>query len=67
MDEETFIRAFEDVPKIQLYSAKELEEHLTNIKTIIQDPANDWAKRAEAVIHASVCFISLNTQRIINN
>ena len=49
VDEETFIKSFEDVPRIQFYSAKELEEHLTNIKTIIQDPNNDWAKRAEAV------------------
>ena len=49
MDEETFIRSFEDVPKIQLYSARELEEHLNGIKIIIQDPNNDWAKRAEAV------------------
>ncbi len=60
VDEETFIRAFEDVPKIQLYSAKELEEHLSNIKTIIQDPANDWAKRAEAVIHITDFMISHN-------
>lgn len=50
MDEETFIRSFEDVPKIQLYSARELEEHLTIIRSIIQDPINDWSKRAEAVL-----------------
>lgn len=49
MDEETFIRAFEDVPKIQIYSAKEMEEHLVSMRTIIQDPSNDWAKRAETV------------------
>jgi CLIP-associating protein 1/2 len=49
MDEETFIRAFEDVPKIQIYSSKEMEEHLINMRSIIQDPNNDWAKRAETV------------------
>ena len=49
VDEEMFIKSFEDVPRIQFYSAKELEENLTNIKMIIQDPNNDWSKRAEAV------------------
>lgn len=49
VDEETFIRAFEDVPKIPIYSAKEMEEHLISMRTIIQDPNNDWAKRAETV------------------
>lgn len=49
VDEETFIRAFEDVPKISIYSAKEMEEHLISMRTIIQDPSNDWAKRAETV------------------
>lgn len=49
MDEETFIRAFEEVPKIQIYSSKEMEEHLVSMRTIIQDPNNDWAKRAETL------------------
>lgn len=49
VDEETFIKAFEDVPKIPIYSSKDLEEHLIGIRTIIQDPNNDWAKRAETV------------------
>jgi len=49
VDEEMFIKSFEDVPRIQFYSAKELEENLTNIKMIIQDPNNDWSKRAEAL------------------
>ena len=49
VDEEMFIKSFEDVPRIQFYSAKELEEHLTNIKTVIQDPNNEWSKRSDAV------------------
>ena len=49
VDEETFIRAFEDVPKIQIYSAKEMEDHLNSMRIMIQDPNNDWAKRAETV------------------
>lgn len=49
VDEEMFIKSFEDVPRIQFYSAKELEEHLTNIKTVIQDPNNEWSKRSDAL------------------
>lgn len=58
VDEETFIRSFEDVPKVQIYSAKELEEHLLNTKTIIQDPNNDWARRTEAVNYNFLIFLS---------
>lgn len=64
MDEETFIRAFEEVPKIQIYSSKEMEEHLVSMRTIIQDPNNDWAKRAETVsktyftlVHLRICSL----------
>lgn len=49
VDEETFIRAFEDVPKIAIYSAKDMEEHLISMRSVIQDASNDWAKRAETV------------------
>jgi len=66
VDEETFIRSFEDVPKIQLYSARELEEQLTHIKSIIQDPNNDWSKRAEAVFYYycyffifTLCYVAI--------
>ena len=54
VDEETFIRAFEDVPKIAIYSAKDMEEHLISMRSVIQDASNDWAKRAETV------FVLLN-------
>ncbi|GFY46712.1 hypothetical protein TNIN_462074 [Trichonephila inaurata madagascariensis] len=46
-DEEMFIKAFEDVPRITLYSAKELESELTKIKETLGDPSNDWEKRVE--------------------
>ncbi|XP_035227024.1 CLIP-associating protein 2-like isoform X4 [Stegodyphus dumicola] len=46
-DEEMFIKSFEDVPRLTLYSAKELETELTKIKDILGDPSNDWEKRVE--------------------
>ncbi|CAL1297608.1 unnamed protein product [Larinioides sclopetarius] len=46
-DEEMFIKSFEDVPRITLYSAKELETELTKIKETLGDPSNDWEKRVE--------------------
>lgn len=49
MDEETFSRAFEDVPTVQLFSARELEEQLTTIRETIADPNKDWSKRVDAV------------------
>lgn len=47
-DEEMFIKAFEDVPRIQIYSTKELESELGKIKEVLGDPSNDWEKRVDA-------------------
>uniref|UniRef100_T1IXA2 TOG domain-containing protein n=1 Tax=Strigamia maritima TaxID=126957 RepID=T1IXA2_STRMM len=49
VDEETFIRSFEDVPKIPIYSAKDMEDSLTKCREILLDPSADWEKRCEAM------------------
>ncbi|XP_033608328.1 CLIP-associating protein 1-B isoform X6 [Cryptotermes secundus] len=49
VDEETFSKAFEDVPTLQLFSARELEEQLTTIRETIADPNKDWSKRVDAL------------------
>ncbi|XP_071448636.1 CLIP-associating protein 1 isoform X13 [Hetaerina americana] len=49
VDEEMFIRSFEDVPTVRLFSARELEEQMTAIKNIVSDPSKDWDKRVEAL------------------
>ncbi|XP_071041088.1 CLIP-associating protein 2 isoform X9 [Parasteatoda tepidariorum] len=46
-DEEMFIKSFEDVPRISIYSAKELESELSKIKDVLGDSSNDWEKRVE--------------------
>lgn len=49
VDEDTFSRAFEDVPTVQLFSARELEDQLTAIRETISDPNKDWSKRVDAL------------------
>ncbi|XP_076330986.1 CLIP-associating protein 1-A-like [Tachypleus tridentatus] len=48
-DEEMFMKAFEDVPRVQLYSGRELENQLGKIKEILSNPNNEWGKRIEAM------------------
>lgn len=54
VDEASFFAAFEDVPKVTIYSTRELEDTLTKVREVIASPNNDWDKRVEAV---SVCFL----------
>lgn len=49
MDEDSFIRCFEDCPSIQIFSAREVTEQLKNIQEIISDANKDWNKRVDAV------------------
>ena len=49
MDEEQFMRQFEDVPPVQLFSSRELDDHLNQIREIIADQTKDWNKRVDAV------------------
>lgn len=49
VDEDTFIRSFEDVPNVQIFSARELTEQMKAIQVTIADPNKDWNKRTEAV------------------
>ncbi|KAF5905136.1 CLIP-associating protein 1-A-like isoform X3, partial [Clarias magur] len=49
VDEEDFIRAFEDVPTIQIYSSRELEESMNKIREILSDEKQDWEHRVVAL------------------
>ena len=51
VDEDTFIKAFEDVPDVTLFSAKNLEEQMKAIKDIVGDEKKDWKLRTESVRH----------------
>ncbi|XP_053368738.1 CLIP-associating protein 1-B-like isoform X18 [Clarias gariepinus] len=49
VDEEDFIRAFEDVPTIQIYSSRELEDSMNKIREILSDEKQDWEHRVVAL------------------
>lgn len=50
VDEEIFLKLFEDVPTIQLFSHREVNDHMKSILDTISDPNKDWNKRVDAVI-----------------
>ncbi|XP_030407112.1 CLIP-associating protein 2 isoform X22 [Gopherus evgoodei] len=49
VDEDDFIKAFTDVPSVQIYSSRELEETLNKIREILSDDKHDWDQRASAL------------------
>ena len=40
---------FEDVPKLAIYSAKDLAESMAKIKEVIANVGNDWDKCVDSV------------------
>uniref|UniRef100_A0A670ZG68 Cytoplasmic linker associated protein 2 n=1 Tax=Pseudonaja textilis TaxID=8673 RepID=A0A670ZG68_PSETE len=48
VDEDDFIKAFTDVPTVQIYSSRELEETLNKIREILSDDKHDWDQRTNA-------------------
>ncbi|XP_059840341.1 CLIP-associating protein 2 isoform X6 [Hypanus sabinus] len=49
LDEDDFTRAFNDVPTVQIFSNRELEETLNKIREILSDDKHDWDQRANAL------------------
>ncbi|XP_041822477.1 CLIP-associating protein 1-B-like isoform X3 [Chelmon rostratus] len=49
VDEEDFIQAFEDVPTMQIYSNREVEEAMTKIRDVLSDDKRDWELRVAAL------------------
>ncbi|XP_065108079.1 CLIP-associating protein 1a isoform X4 [Paramisgurnus dabryanus] len=49
VDEEDFIKAFEDVPAVQIYSSKELEDSMNKIREVLSDDKQDWEHRVVAL------------------
>ncbi|XP_061465125.1 CLIP-associating protein 1 isoform X2 [Rhineura floridana] len=49
VDEEDFIKAFEDVPTVQIYSSRDLEESINKIREILSDDKHDWEQRVVAL------------------
>ncbi|XP_061096858.1 CLIP-associating protein 2-like isoform X13 [Conger conger] len=49
IDEEDFIKAFTDVPTVQIYSTRDLEDNLNKIREVLSDDKHDWDQRAIAL------------------
>ncbi|XP_073786783.1 CLIP-associating protein 2 isoform X13 [Danio rerio] len=49
VDEEDFIKAFTDVPTVQIYSTRDLEDNLNKIREVLSDDKHDWDHRANAL------------------
>nr|XP_042699009.1 CLIP-associating protein 1 isoform X26 [Chrysemys picta bellii] len=49
VDEEDFIKAFDDVPTVQIYSSRDLEESINKIREILSDDKHDWEQRVSAL------------------
>ncbi|KAM4711204.1 CLIP-associating protein 1-B-like isoform 9-T9 [Anableps anableps] len=49
VDEEDFIQAFEDVPTVQIYSNREVEEAMMKIRDVLSDDKKDWELRVAAL------------------
>ncbi|KAK5890842.1 hypothetical protein CesoFtcFv8_014324, partial [Champsocephalus esox] len=49
VDEDDFTKAYEDVPSIQIYSNRELEDHLAKIREVLSDDKHDWEHRVVAL------------------
>uniref|UniRef100_A0AAQ5YQ93 TOG domain-containing protein n=1 Tax=Amphiprion ocellaris TaxID=80972 RepID=A0AAQ5YQ93_AMPOC len=49
VDEEDFIKAFTDVPTVQIYSTRDLEDNLNKIREVCSDDKHDWDQRANAL------------------
>ncbi|XP_065332727.1 CLIP-associating protein 1-B isoform X4 [Cloeon dipterum] len=49
LDEDAFIRQFDEVPTAQLFSAKDLDEQMSQLRATIEDVNKDWSKRVDAL------------------
>ena len=49
VDEELFIKSFEDVPAAKIFSSRDVQEQCLKIKEILSDPNVTWEKRVDHV------------------
>nr|XP_057906740.1 CLIP-associating protein 1-B-like isoform X2 [Doryrhamphus excisus] len=49
VDEDDFTQAFDDVPIMQLYSNREVEEAMAKIRDVLSDDKRDWELRVAAL------------------
>ncbi|XP_047740406.1 CLIP-associating protein 2 isoform X3 [Hyalella azteca] len=47
VDENYFLNAFDDAPKVNIFSTRELDDIMNKIRDTINNPNNDWDKRVD--------------------
>uniref|UniRef100_A0A2S2P5D2 CLIP-associating protein n=1 Tax=Schizaphis graminum TaxID=13262 RepID=A0A2S2P5D2_SCHGA len=69
VDEDTFIRSFEDVPTIQIFSVRDLDDTMKKLHESIQDGNEQWNKRVESLkkIRSLVLTGSTKYEEFFNN
>ncbi|XP_016771684.2 CLIP-associating protein 1-A isoform X2 [Apis mellifera] len=69
VDEETFLTTFEDVPSVNLFSAKDLEEQMKIIKDNVGDDKKDWKQRTESMkkLRAIIIAGGTNYENFLEN
>jgi CLIP-associating protein 1/2 len=57
------MNSFESVPKIQLYSSKDVDQHMQQINDCLADVNNDWEKRVDSLKRLrSLVIVCVNNQ-----
>ncbi|XP_061940806.1 CLIP-associating protein 1-A isoform X10 [Apis cerana] len=69
VDEETFLTTFEDVPSVNLFSAKDLEEQMKIIRDNVGDDKKDWKQRTESMkkLRAIIIAGGTNYENFLEN
>ncbi|XP_050425014.1 CLIP-associating protein 1 [Adelges cooleyi] len=69
VDEETFIRSFEDVPTIQIFSVRDLDDTMKKLHESIQDGNEQWNKRVESLkkVRSLVLIGATKYEEFFNN
>uniref|UniRef100_A0A6Q2Z150 TOG domain-containing protein n=1 Tax=Esox lucius TaxID=8010 RepID=A0A6Q2Z150_ESOLU len=70
IDEEDFIKAFTDVPTVQIYSSRDLEDNLNKIREICSDDKHDWDQRAASmkkILTPISLFVSSHLSTVLGN
>lgn len=62
LDEEIFLRSFEEVPTVQIFSPRDITDNLKSIHETISDSNKDWNKRVEALKKIRSLMIAGATQ-----
>ncbi|PVD35984.1 hypothetical protein C0Q70_02954 [Pomacea canaliculata] len=47
VDEELFIKSFEDVPKVKIFSSRDMLDQIAKVNTVLSDPNQEWEKRID--------------------